>query len=113
MELLMILFLTLGLAVADPTLEQARACQAHMEIMIEDTARDGGPVAGPTWFISDWWTRKAAEAGAPDDDGAALTGVTIGLGAMSTAEPEQFRAERQACVDTAIEAGAVPGMGPG
>lgn len=108
----MILFLTLGLAIADPTLEQARTCRAHMEIMIEDTARHGGPVAGPTWFISDWWTPKAVEAGAPDDDRAAMAAATTRLEAVSMVEPEQFRAERQACVDTAVEAGAVPGVGP-
>lgn len=100
------------IATADPTLEQAQNCRAHMEIMIEEAARDGGHVAGPTWFIRDWWERQAGEAGAPDDDGAALASVKLGLGAMSTADPERFDAERQDCVDTAIEAGAVPGMGP-
>lgn len=108
----MILSALLFLASPDPTLEQAQTCRAHMELLIEDVARDGGHVAGPTWFIRDWWERQAEEAGAPDDDGAALAGVKIALGAMSTAEPERFEAERQACVDTAIEAGAVPGMGP-
>ena len=108
----MILSALLALTLAEPSLEQAQACRAHMEILIEDVARDGGHVAGPTWFIRDWWERQAEQAGAPDDDGADLTGVKIALGAMSIAEPERFEAERQACVDTAIEAGAVPGMGP-
>ena len=108
----MILSTLLALTLPDPTLEQVQTCRAHMEILIEDVARDGGHVAGPTWFIRDWWERQAEEAGAPDDDGAALTGVKIGLGAMSVADPDRFKAERQACVDTAIEGGAVPGMGP-
>lgn len=108
----MILPILLLITADAPTLEQAQACQAHMEIMIEDVARGGGHVAGPTWFIRGWWERKAAEAGAPEDDSAELAAAKTGLGAMRTAEPERFRGERQACVDTAIEAGAVPGMGP-
>lgn len=108
----MILPLLLLMNADGPTLEQARTCQAHMEIMIEDVAREGGHVAGPTWFVRDWWAQKAAEAGAPEDDAAELAAARAALGAMSVAEPERFRGERQACVDTAIEAGAVPGMGP-
>lgn len=104
--------LLLSLPDPAPTLEQAQICRAHLEILIEDVARDGGHVAGPTWFIRDWWERQAEEAGAPDDDGAALMGARIALGAMSITEAERFEAERQACVDTAIEAGAAPGMGP-
>jgi hypothetical protein len=113
MELLMILPILLLVANDSPTLEQARTCKAHMESMIDEVAREGAPVAGPTWFIRDWWTLKAVEAGAPDDDRAALAAATTRLEAIGVAEPEKFRAERQACVDTAIEAGAVPGMGPG
>jgi len=108
----MIVSMLLILSSEAPTLERAQTCRAHVEILIEDVARDGGQVAGPTWFIRDWWERKAEEAGAPDDDGAELAGFKAGLGAMSTAEPERFRAERQACIATAIEAGAVPGMAP-
>ena len=96
-----------------PTLEQARTCQEHMEIMIGDGAREGGHVAGPTWFIRGWWEQKASEAGAPEDDSTELAAAKTGLGAMRTAEPERFRAGRQDCVDTAIDAGAVPGLGPG
>jgi len=102
----------LALAVADPALEQAQACRAHMELLIEDVAREGEHVAGPTWFISSWWERKAIEAGAPEDDAAALAALKANLEQMRTETPENFAAGRQACVDTAIEAGAVPGMGP-
>ena len=108
----MILPMLVLLAADAPSLEEARTCQAHMEIMIQDVAREGGHVAGPTWFIREWWALKAIEAGAPEDDEAELAAAMAGLGAMSVTEPEQFRAERQACVDVAIEAGAVPGMGP-
>lgn len=108
----MILLILLLVTTEGPTLEQARTCQAHMEIMIEDVVREGGHVAGPTWFIRGWWERKAIEVGAPEDDSVELAAARTALGAMRAAEPEQFEAGRQACVDTAIDAGAVPGMGP-
>ncbi len=108
----MILSALLALTTADPTLEQAQACRAHMELFIEDVAREGERVAGPTWFIHGWWERKAVEAGAPDDDGAALTALKSNLEQLRTEAPDRFAAGRQDCVDKAIEAGAVPGMGP-
>ena len=102
----------LFLAATDPTLEQTQACRAHMELFIEDVARESDHVAGPTWFIRDWWDRKAEEAGAPDDDGQVIGLIKTGLTLMRAEEPERFDAERGDCIDTAIEAGAVPGMGP-
>ena len=108
----MILSALLAFAAADPSLEQAQACRAHMELFIEDVARESEHVAGPTWFIRDWWTLKAVEAGAPDDDGAKLKALKSNLEQLRTEAPENFASGRRACVDTAIEAGAVPGMGP-
>lgn len=108
----MILSALLALTAGDPTLEQAQACRAHMELFIEDVARESEHVAGPTWFIRDWWERKAVEAGAPEDDGAALKALKSNLEQLRTETPENFAAGRQHCIDTAIEAGAVPGMGP-
>ena len=108
----MILSALIALASADPNLEQAQACRAHMELFIEDVAREGEHVAGPTWFIRDWWERKAVEAGAPDDDEAALRALKSNLEQLRTEAPDRFAGGRQHCVDTAIEAGAVPGMGP-
>jgi len=108
----MILPILLLITVDAPTLEQAQACRAHMELFIEEVAAGGDHVAGPTWFIRDWWDRKAIEAGAPDDDGAAIEALKSNLEQFRTEAPENFAAGRQACVDVAIEAGAVPGMGP-
>jgi hypothetical protein len=102
----------LALAIAGPTLEQAQTCRAHMELFIEDVARESDHVAGPTWFIRDWWDRQAEAAGAPDDDGQAAGLIKTGLTLMRAGEPERFDAERQDCIDTAIDGGAVPGMGP-
>lgn len=100
------------LAVADPTLEQAQTCRAHIELFIEEVARESEHVAGPTWFIRDWWTLKAIEAGSPEDDDAIIAGLVESLRTLRVETPERFDAGRQDCVDTAIEAGAVPGMGP-
>lgn len=102
----------LALATADPTIEQAQTCRAHMEAFIEEAAQDSDHIAAPTWFIRDWWDRKAEAAGAPDDGGHTVGLIKIGLAIMRAEEPERFGAERQDCVDTAIDAGAVPGMGP-
>jgi len=102
----------LFLAIPDPTLEQAQTCRAHMELFIEDVARESENIAGPTWFIRDWWTLKAIEAGSPEDDDAIIAGLVEGLRTLRVETPEQFDAGRSACIDTAIEGGAVPGMGP-
>ena len=102
----------LFLAVPDPTLEQAQTCRAHMELFIEDVSRESEHIAGPTWFIRDWWTLKAIEAGSPEDDDAVIEGLKRDLTALRAEHSDQFDAGRQGCVDTAIEAGAVPGMGP-
>lgn len=99
-------------AALDPTLEQAQTCRAHMELLIEDVAREGGQPAGPTWFIRDWWDEKARAAGAPDDNGELIGLIKTGLVLMRDQQSGRFDAERQDCVDTAIEAGAVPGLRP-
>jgi len=102
----------LALATSDATLEQAQTCRAHTELFIEEVARESDHIAAPTWFIRDWWDHKAEGAGAPDDSGRTVGLIKIGLEMMRAEEPERFGAERQDCVDTAIDAGAVPGMGP-
>lgn len=109
----MIAVALLALLSAEPTLEQAQTCRAHMELLIEDVAREGAHVAGPTWFIRSWWDRKGEAAGAPDDEGEAVALVKADLSRLRTENPDGFKAGRQECVDTAIDAGAVPGMGPG
>lgn len=105
----------LVLGVDTPALERVQQCRAHVEILIEDAARAGVHVAGPTWFIRDWWTDKAEAAGARVGDAAdraELAGRKAALGAWSMTDPDAFAADRQTCIDEAIDAGAVPGMGP-
>lgn len=109
-DLKMLAAVVLLLSVGDPTLDEAQTCRAHMGLLIEDVAREGGQVAGPTWFIRDWWDRKAADAGAPDDDGVAVAARRAELEQQRTTSPEAFQSGRGACVDAALDAGAVPGM---
>lgn len=104
----MIAVALLALLFAEPTLEEAQTCRAHVELLIEDVAKEGGHIAGPTWFIRSWWDRKGEAAGAPDDDGAALAAVKAGLERLRAEDADRFKAGRQACVDTAIEGGALP-----
>ena len=104
----MIAVALLALLSAEPTLEQAQTCRAHVELLIEDVAKEGGHVAGPTWFIRSWWDRKGEAAGAPDDDGEALAAMKAELARLRMEDAERFQAGRQACVDTAIEGGALP-----
>ena len=106
----MILPMLLAFAGLEPTLAQAQTCRAHMELLIEDVSRESEHVAGPTWFIRDWWTMRVVEAGAPDDDGAALAARKAELERERRENPDGFQAARGACVDVAINAGAVPGM---
>ena len=97
----MIVSMLFAVMATTPTLEEAQTCRAHMELFIEEVAAGG-----------DWWEQKAVEAGAPDDDGEAVRTIRARLESERAAEPERFRAGRMSCVDTAIDAGAVPGMGP-
>ena len=108
---MMILSALLVLA-AGPTLDEAQTCRAHMELFIEDAMRESGRVAGPSWFIRDWWTGQAIDAGSPEDDDEIIAGRKEALKQLKATEPDRFQEGRLACVDTAIAAGAVPGMGP-
>lgn len=104
----MIAVALLALLSAEPTLEEAQTCRAHVELLMEDVAKEGGHIAGPTWFIRSWWDRKGEAAGAPEDDGEAVALVKAGLERLRTAEPERFRTGRQTCINTAIDGGALP-----
>lgn len=106
----MIILAAIALLAPSPSLEEVRTCQAHVALIIEDVAREGRPVAGPTWFIRDWWDQQAEEAGAPEDDTAAVSARKAELERGRTLAPEAFQAGRGRCVDLAIDAGAVPGM---
>jgi len=94
--------------------ERAELCHAHINAFIAEEAEATGRVAGPSWFIRDWWSARLPEPGTP----GALTDAQrrereANMPARKTADPDGFRAEQKACITEAIDAGAVPGMGPG
>ena len=84
---------------------RADICQARIEGMIEEAAAATGNVAGPTWFIRDWWEARRTEAGGERDDAWMVVRETIDARAMDEAART---AELQSCVDEAIAAGALP-----
>lgn len=91
---------------------RAELCSAHMNVFIAETMREVGRVAGPSWFIRDWWEERRPE---PDGAGALTEAqrkvLEDALPARRTADAAAFDAERKSCIDEAIDAGAVPGMG--
>ena len=108
----MILPILLALADPGPTLAQAQTCRAHMELFIAQSMREAGRVPGPSWFIRDWWIDRAIDAGSPEDDDEIIARRVEELRSLEATDPARFRAGRSDCVDTAIAAGAVPGMEP-
>ncbi|KQW82582.1 hypothetical protein [Brevundimonas sp. Root1279] len=101
--------LALTLLVAEPEPARAELCRAHMNAMIAEAMKETGRVAGPSWFIRDWWTARLPEAGAP----GALTAeqraaLEASMPARKAADPDKHRAELGSCVNEAMDAGAVP-----
>lgn len=111
MTVLAVLLVALQAPPSQPV--RAELCLAHMNLMIADAVRETGLVAGPSWFIRDWWEARVPEAGTRDaltrEQRAALEQTLV---ERKGRDPERHNAERGSCVDEAIDAGAVPGMGP-
>jgi len=112
MTLLAVLLVALQAPPSQPV--RAELCLAHMNLMIGDAMRETGRVAGPSWFIRDWWEARIPEAGTRD----ALTGeqraaLEQTLVERKVRDHDRHNAERGSCIDEAIDAGAVPGLGPG
>lgn len=104
------LMLVLALAASAPAEEPARPelCLAHIDAMIAEASRETGRVAGPSWFIRDWWVARL-----PPEDVAALSteqraALEASMATRRDADPEAYRANLQSCVDEAIEGGALP-----
>ena len=103
---------------ADPQAEaatkaaRAETCLVQIETLIVEASQETGRVAGPSWFIRDWWIARLAEPGQP----GALTEearrrAVADAPARKEAAPDAFAEERRGCITEAIDAGAVPGMG--
>ncbi len=90
-------------------MQRAEVCYAHVMLLIEEAARETGRVAGPSWFIRDWWGEELDEAQSTDDREAV---VKTAVAKRGTEDPAGFASERSACIQEAIKAGAVPGMEP-
>ena len=102
----------LSVLAASPDAEpppRAELCLAHVNAMIAEASRETGRVAGPSWFIRDWWSAKLPEEAAAD----ALTeeqraALEASMPARKAADPDAYRAELQSCVNEAIDGGALP-----
>lgn len=93
----------------EPPAARAELCLAHVNAMIAEEAKATGRVAGPSWFVRDWWIARLPEADSPDvltaEQRAALE---ASMPARKAADPDKHRAELQACVGEAIDGGALP-----
>lgn len=93
----------------EPQPARAELCLAHINAMIAEEAEATGRVAGPSWFVRDWWTARLPEAGAAGALTAEQrTALEASMPARKAADPEAHRAELQACVTEAIDGGALP-----
>ena len=108
---------TMALA-ADPQAEaaakaaRAETCLVQIESLIVEASQETGRVAGPSWFIRDWWVARLPEAGQPGAlSEAARRQAGADAPARKEADPQAFAEERRSCITEAIDAGAVPGMG--
>jgi hypothetical protein len=107
--LIPVLAFTLQATAYPADMERAELCRAHTMLLIADAYKEGGRVAGPSWFIRDWWSAKLNEAQLSDERVAEIEST---LKRRRTEDPQAFAAERAACIEEAIKAGAVPGMEP-
>ena len=88
---------------------RAEMCLARVEDLIIEAGRETGRVAGPSWFIRDWWMAKAEEAGKPLTREARAVLVRQ-VASERAAAPEAAASARRDCIQEAIDAGAVPGL---
>ena len=98
----------------EATTKAARAeiCLAQIESLIVEASQETGRVAGPSWFIRDWWIARLPEPGQPGAlSEEARRKAVADAAARKEADPDAFAAERRSCISEAIDAGAVPGMG--
>ncbi|HEY1225279.1 MAG TPA: hypothetical protein VGE54_08645 [Brevundimonas sp.] len=101
-----LLLIALLAAEVTPPPTHAEVCYARSMILIEDAMAETGRVAGPSWFIRDWWDEQLTDA---QRDDARLAAVQAHVRARMAEDPAAADEEGQGCVDEAVKAGAVPG----
>ncbi|MFN3353147.1 MAG: hypothetical protein ACK4Z5_06020 [Brevundimonas sp.] len=99
--------LLLAVLASDPPPSRAEVCHAHVSMMIEEALAENGRVAGPSWFIRDWWDERRTDA---ERETVRERHVSVGLRALKAADPEVWEEQRSSCIDEAINGGAVPGL---
>ena len=98
---------TLITAASEPA--RAELCLAHINAMIAEEANATGRVAGPSWFIRDWWSARLPEDGSPDALTAEQrTQLELSMSERKATDPDAYRVELQSCVREAIDGGALP-----
>ncbi|MDQ1153170.1 hypothetical protein [Brevundimonas sp. SORGH_AS_0993] len=90
-------------------MQKAELCRAHVMLLIADAYKEAGRVAGPSWFIRDWWSDRLTDEQLKTERTQA---VEAAVSRRRTEAPARFDEERTACIQEAIQAGAVPGMTP-
>jgi len=103
------LMLSTLIASPDPEPPRAELCLAHINAMIAEAARETGRVAGPSWFVRSWWSAKLPDDGTSEAwTEEQRTRLELSMPERKAADPEAYQAELQACVDEAIDGGALP-----
>ena len=101
-----LLLIALLAAEVTPPPNHAEVCYARSMILIEDAMAQTGRVAGPSWFIRDWWDQQLTDE---QRDDARLAAVQAQVRSRMVEDAAAAEAEGQGCVDEAVKAGAVPG----
>ena len=83
----------------------AEAVTVNVMLLIIEAAKDGGRVAGPSWFVRDWWIEKLNPAQLKDQR---LAAVQAAVERRRLEDAEFFAAERRTCIQDAIDGGALP-----
>ena len=93
------LLLVLAIEGLEPPASRAEICHARINAFIADQMNTTGRVAGPSWFIRDWWAGRLTEG--LESDEARQAAVTASLAQRQTSEPELVRNETSDCIEDA------------
>lgn len=92
-----------------PEPSKAATCYAYVMLDIGEAMAESGRVAGPSWFVRDYWEERLTE---DELDAAAQEAAEEIMKGRKDTDTDAYRTAGDACYDEPIDAGAVPGMGP-